>query len=94
MLFFFGSEEIFFSLSYLYIFLFRKSLREWSLIRFLTLKNILQDGKLKQYQKSEPIPEVNNEPVKVVVADSLEDMVFKSGKNGMYKGSRYYFLVF
>lgn len=33
--------------------------------------------------RSEPIPEVNNEPVKVVVTNSLEDMVFKSGKNGV-----------
>ena len=34
------------------------------------------------YRKSEPIPEVNDEPVKVVVADSLQEIVFKSGKNG------------
>ncbi|CAA0827910.1 Protein disulfide isomerase-like 1-2 [Striga hermonthica] len=33
------------------------------------------------YKKSEPIPEVNNEPVKVVVADNLQDVVFNSGKN-------------
>nr|DAD39727.1 TPA_asm: hypothetical protein HUJ06_014050 [Nelumbo nucifera] len=39
------------------------------------------DGKLKPFKKSEPIPEVNNEPVKVVVADSFDDIVFKSGKN-------------
>ncbi|XP_052195315.1 protein disulfide-isomerase-like [Diospyros lotus] len=39
------------------------------------------DGKLKPYVKSEPIPEVNDEPVKVVVADSLVDVVFNSGKN-------------
>ncbi|RVX22596.1 Protein disulfide-isomerase [Vitis vinifera] len=32
-------------------------------------------------QKSEPIPEVNNEPVKVVVADTLQEIVFNSGKN-------------
>ncbi|GFY87485.1 PDI-like 1-1 [Actinidia rufa] len=38
-------------------------------------------GKLKPYIKSEPIPEVNNEPVKVVVADSLRDMVLNSRKN-------------
>ncbi|XP_019177239.1 PREDICTED: protein disulfide-isomerase-like [Ipomoea nil] len=40
-----------------------------------------KEGKLKPYIKSEPIPEVNNEPVKVVVADNLEDFVFNSGKN-------------
>ncbi|KAJ9146287.1 hypothetical protein P3X46_028570 [Hevea brasiliensis] len=40
-----------------------------------------KEGKLLPYKKSEPIPEVNNEPVKVVVADSLHDMVNNSGKN-------------
>nr|GLL38756.1 protein disulfide-isomerase-like [Ipomoea trifida] len=40
-----------------------------------------KEGKLKPHIKSEPIPEVNNEPVKVVVADNLEDFVFNSGKN-------------
>ncbi|KAG9142645.1 hypothetical protein Leryth_023072 [Lithospermum erythrorhizon] len=39
------------------------------------------DGKLQPYKKSEAIPKVNNKPVKVVVADNLEDMVFNSGKN-------------
>lgn len=39
------------------------------------------DGKLTPFRKSEPIPEANNEPVKVVVADNLDDVVFKSGKN-------------
>lgn len=39
------------------------------------------DGKLEPYVKSEPIPEVNNEPVKVIVRNSIEDMVLKSGKN-------------
>ena len=36
------------------------------------------------FKKSEPIPEVNNEPVKVVVADNIHDFVFKSGKNGTH----------
>ncbi|KAK8692216.1 hypothetical protein V6N13_075690 [Hibiscus sabdariffa] len=40
-----------------------------------------KEGKVPPYVKSEPVPEENNEPVKVVVADTLEDMVFKSGKN-------------
>ncbi|GAA0159270.1 chaperone [Lithospermum erythrorhizon] len=40
-----------------------------------------KDGKLKPFIKSEPIPEVNDEPVKVVVTASLDDMVLKSGKN-------------
>jgi len=43
----------------------------------------LQEGSLKPFRKSEPIPEVNNEPVKVVVADNLHDVV-NSGKNGMF----------
>ncbi|KAK9945823.1 hypothetical protein M0R45_011319 [Rubus argutus] len=40
-----------------------------------------KDGKVSPYKKSEPIPEKNDEPVKVVVADSLQDIVLKSGKN-------------
>ncbi|KAK3034770.1 hypothetical protein RJ639_032283, partial [Escallonia herrerae] len=40
-----------------------------------------KDGNVHPFKKSEPIPEVNNEPVKVVVADNFEDMVFNSGKN-------------
>lgn len=38
------------------------------------------DDKLELYTMSQPIPQENNEPVKVVVLDSLQDMVFKSGK--------------
>ncbi|KAJ4700700.1 Protein disulfide-isomerase [Melia azedarach] len=41
------------------------------------------EGKVPAFRKSEPIPEVNNEPVKVVVADSIQDVVFNSGKNVM-----------
>jgi protein disulfide-isomerase A1 len=40
-----------------------------------------KDGNVPPHRKSEPIPEANNEPVKVVVADSLQDIVFNSGKN-------------
>uniref|UniRef100_A0A1J3DFM3 Protein disulfide-isomerase n=1 Tax=Noccaea caerulescens TaxID=107243 RepID=A0A1J3DFM3_NOCCA len=40
-----------------------------------------KDGKVAPHKKSQPIPTENNEPVKVVVADSLDDMVFNSGKN-------------
>lgn len=39
------------------------------------------DGNVKPFIKSEPIPETNNEPVKVVVANSLKDMVLDSKKN-------------
>ncbi|XP_020247463.1 protein disulfide-isomerase-like isoform X2 [Asparagus officinalis] len=42
------------------------------------------EGSLKPFRKSEPIPEVNNEPVKVVVADNLHDVV-NSGKNVLSK---------
>jgi protein disulfide-isomerase A1 len=40
-----------------------------------------KDGSVKPYVKSEPIPETNNEPVKVVVGETLQDIVFNSGKN-------------
>nr|CAB3487096.1 unnamed protein product [Digitaria exilis] len=40
-----------------------------------------QYGNLTPYVKSEPIPKVNDQPVKVVVADSIDDIVFNSGKN-------------
>ena len=40
-----------------------------------------KEGKVAPYLKSEPIPGTNNEPVKVVVANSFDDVVFKSGKN-------------
>ncbi|CAM0904586.1 unnamed protein product [Alopecurus aequalis] len=39
------------------------------------------DGNLTPYVKSEPIPKVNDQPVKVVVADNIDDIVFNSGKN-------------
>lgn len=40
-----------------------------------------KEGKVSPHKKSEPIPQTNDEPVKVVVADTLDDIVFKSGKN-------------
>ncbi|XP_071709272.1 protein disulfide-isomerase-like [Rutidosis leptorrhynchoides] len=39
------------------------------------------NGMLKPFIKSEPIPETNDEPVKVVVAKSLRNMVLDSKKN-------------
>ncbi|KAL6551914.1 Thioredoxin-like domain [Orobanche gracilis] len=42
------------------------------------------EGPVKPYLKSEPIPEVNDEPVKVVVRDNIQDVVFNSGKNGLH----------
>lgn len=47
---------------------------------------------MEPFIRSEPIPEVNDEPVKVVVSDSLENMVFKSGKNGMYLNPLSFFI--
>jgi protein disulfide-isomerase A1 len=38
-------------------------------------------GKVPQHKKSEPIPVENNEPVKVVVADSIQEFVLDSEKN-------------
>ncbi|KAM7253289.1 hypothetical protein ACFE04_025907 [Oxalis oulophora] len=38
-------------------------------------------GKVPQTKKSEPIPVENNEPVKVVVADNIQEFVLDSGKN-------------
>ncbi|GJS06814.1 protein disulfide-isomerase [Tanacetum coccineum] len=40
-----------------------------------------KDGKVAPYVKSEPVPAVNDQPVKVVVADNFDDIVYKSGKN-------------
>ena len=44
----------------------------------------LQDGKVSEFYKSEPVPEKNNEPIKTVVLDTFDEMVLNSGKNGMY----------
>ncbi|KAI5015144.1 hypothetical protein ZWY2020_056534 [Hordeum vulgare] len=38
-------------------------------------------GNLTPYVKSESIPKVNDQPVKVVVADNIDEIVFNSGKN-------------
>ncbi|CAO2827357.1 unnamed protein product [Amaranthus hypochondriacus] len=38
-------------------------------------------GRLEVFMRSQSIPLENNEPVKVVVLDSLQDMVFNSGKD-------------
>ncbi|WOG97204.1 hypothetical protein DCAR_0416544 [Daucus carota subsp. sativus] len=40
-----------------------------------------KDGNVRPFLKSEPIPEANTEPVKVVVGETFEDMVSKSEKN-------------
>lgn len=38
------------------------------------------NGKLKPYYKSEPIPEINTEAVRVVVGDTFEEMILESQK--------------
>ncbi|KAI3972151.1 hypothetical protein MKW92_028954 [Papaver armeniacum] len=43
------------------------------------------NGNVKPFRKSEPIPKVNDEPVKVVVGDNVEDVFFNSGKNVLLK---------
>lgn len=43
--------------------------------------NEYTDGNLKPFKKSEAIPEANDEPVKVIVADNFHDVVVSSGKN-------------
>jgi protein disulfide-isomerase A1 len=40
-----------------------------------------QENKLTPYYKSEKVPEKNNQPVKVVVGDTFEEMVLKSDKD-------------
>ncbi|CAN1176144.1 Protein disulfide-isomerase [Linum perenne] len=40
-----------------------------------------KEGKVSPYTKSEPIPETNNEPTKIVVADTLYDLFLKTAKN-------------
>uniref|UniRef100_A0A1J3F523 Protein disulfide-isomerase n=1 Tax=Noccaea caerulescens TaxID=107243 RepID=A0A1J3F523_NOCCA len=40
-----------------------------------------KDGKVAAHKKSQPIPAENNEPVKVVVAETLDEIVLNSGKN-------------
>ncbi|KAM7267812.1 hypothetical protein ACFE04_009978 [Oxalis oulophora] len=42
-------------------------------------------GKLKPYIRSQPIPQENNGPVKVVVGDTIDEMVWNSRKNGGFK---------
>lgn len=39
-----------------------------------------KEGKLKHFYKSEPLPVSNDQPVKVVVGDSLDDMVLNNDK--------------
>ena len=44
-----------------------------------------ESGDLEQYHKSEPIPEKNDEPVKVIVGNSFEDMVLKSDQHVLFE---------
>ncbi|KAM8862023.1 protein disulfide-isomerase A3 [Synchiropus picturatus] len=52
----------------------------------VALKNFLQsyfDGKLKRYLKSEPVPENNDGPVKVVVAENFDSIVNDDSKDAL-----------
>ena len=44
-----------------------------------------EGGSLEQYHKSEPVPEKNDEPVKVIVGNSFEDMVLKSDQHVLFE---------
>ncbi|VFQ77376.1 unnamed protein product [Cuscuta campestris] len=50
-------------------------------LQYYGLKEDQRRGKVDPFIRSEAIPEVNDERVKVVVRDSLDSMVLKSGKN-------------
>ncbi|PON94599.1 Protein disulfide isomerase [Trema orientale] len=52
-----------------------------------------KDGNVSPYKKSEPIPEQNNEPVKVVVAETLQDYV-NSDKNSVYYDYSWCFILY
>lgn len=45
--------------------------------------NNYNEGKLQPYYRSEPIPETNDEPVKVVVGKSFNDIVLDPTKDVM-----------
>lgn len=44
------------------------------------IKHLL-DNKLEPYLKSEPVPEKNDEPVKVAVAKNFDEVVTNNGKD-------------
>lgn len=44
-----------------------------------------ENGSLSEYHKSEPVPENNDEPVKVIVGNSFEDMVLKSDQHVLFE---------
>jgi protein disulfide-isomerase A1 len=44
-----------------------------------------ENGELEQYHKSEPVPEKNDEPVKVIVGNSFEDLVLKSDQHVLFE---------
>ena len=47
--------------------------------------NDWENGELEQHYKSEPIPEKNDEPVKVVVGNTFEEMVLKSDQHVLFE---------
>lgn len=54
---------------------------EFSVQALETFVNDLLEGKLEPYLKSEPIPETNDEPVKVAVAKNFDDLIVNNGKD-------------
>ncbi|GAA0141584.1 hypothetical protein LIER_02700 [Lithospermum erythrorhizon] len=51
------------------------------MFEILSFVDDYKNEKLQPYWKSEPIPEVNDGLIKVVVCDNVQDIVFNSGKN-------------
>lgn len=54
---------------------------EFSVDNLLNFAQNLLDGKLEPYIKSEPIPEKNDEPVKVAVAKNFDEVVINNDKD-------------
>lgn len=52
---------------------------------FTTSLTQFTEDKLEAYYKSEPVPETNDEPVKVVVGNNFEEMVLKSDKYVLFE---------
>lgn len=67
--------------------LFLPSLINYMLFVLFSIENLekfvkdLVDNKLEPYLKSEPVPEKNDEPVKVAVAKNFDEVVTNNGKD-------------
>jgi len=56
------------------------SLHNWSKEQLLKFIDDFKAGSLSPYFKSDPIPETNSEPVKVIVGNTFEDMIINNDK--------------